>query len=392
MAKFHSGYCNISLGNENTGVDDLVGELEKITSKPLLKVQEKLKKVEDKKAKKKEKKKKGLSIDVDSSVFGGKDAEEVIIDDSELDVMDYMQLVGLVDEEEEDEFDEIIKEQRGARYEAKKKDDIKKDFADNLALLYNLLDSAKTFEKSIEKTFEESNKGRRTQGYSKYTADMAQAVITSRKATLDIIKEINAVKKSIIDLQIKSDSKKAANAGLDNTNSDAMVNSYINTIMNSYGRSNIIEQIRGSQIRRSAEPIVVDATESDYGHYAGSNDFQEIIDDVTSSSPIDPKYHEEIMDKISSRLDNEDNQFRSEEGSLYIEFEKFEPKILVKRCTDDGQWHFIAVSKDNQELYGYPVPSKQSAGKMQFSSDGTMCTDSKGRSYKVINYFRADEQ
>ena len=56
------------------------------------------------------------------------------------------------------------------------------------------------------------------------------------------------------------------------------------------------------------------------------------------------------MNRIESRLDNEENNFRSEEGNRYIAYEKYEPKILVKRNVDTGDWHFIAVSKDNIEL------------------------------------------
>ena len=60
---------------------------------------------------------------------------------------------------------------------------------------------------------------------------------------------------------------------------------------------------------------------------------------------------------------------------------------MIKKCVDTGDWEFIAVDKDNQEIVGFPLPSKESTGKMKFSEDGRYASDKYGRSYKVIEYF-----
>ena len=195
MAEWHSGNCTITIGEEMS----LADEIDSFVNKPLLKIQDKIKKKEEKKAVKKAKKKKEGTIDIDGTLFSDKDNIEpdIEIPVEQVDIVDYGALVGFEDEEDDtnDEFDMILKEQKKSRLEAKKKDEIKKDFADNLGLLYTLLQDAKEFEKSITKQYNDANKGRRTQGFSKYTSDMAQAVVQSRKATLDIVKEINSVKK-----------------------------------------------------------------------------------------------------------------------------------------------------------------------------------------------------
>ena len=387
MAEWHSGNCTITIGEELS----LADEIDSFVNKPLLKIQDKIKKKEEKKAVKKAKKKKEGTIDINGTLFSDKDNIEpdIEIPVEQVDIVDYGALVGFEDEEEDtnDEFDMILKEQKKSRLEAKKKDEIKKDFADNLGLLYTLLQDAKEFEKSITKQYNDANKGRRTQGFSKYTSDMAQAVVQSRKATLDIVKEINSVKKTVYDLQAKADSRKANVEGAQAN--EMLVNGYLNNIMNSYGRGNIVSQIKGAQEIRQSN--------SSYGHYAeevanGGEELDDVIEAFRQGPDISETDYDYVMNRIESRLDNEENNFRSEEGNRYIAYEKYEPKILVKRNVDTGDWHFIAVSKDNIELPGYPLPSKQSAGKMTFTADGDMVSDSKGRSYKVINYFNADNQ
>ena len=99
---------------------------------------------------------------------------------------------------------------------------------------------------------------------------------------------------------------------------------------------------------------------------------------------------EEIDELIDKRLQDEEYAYRSEAGDKYILYENQQPKIMVKKCIDTGDWHFIAVNKDNQELPGYPIPDQETLGKMKFSADGNIATDKYGRTYRVIEYYSDD--
>jgi hypothetical protein len=141
---YYADPCEVNLGGKKEDVINLADSIDKLAkSKPLIKIREKIDDKDDAKKKEAKKKKKGLSIDLGDTLIAGGENKEVVIDETDENVLDYMKLVGLdTDDEDGDEFEEILREQRGLREESKKRDDIKKEFADNLALLYNLLESS----------------------------------------------------------------------------------------------------------------------------------------------------------------------------------------------------------------------------------------------------------
>lgn len=367
----------ITIGEEDEP-KSLVSELEEfdLSAKPLLKA---TKKVEKKKEKKK--KKSALSEALNDSLTMADPTKEIESKVEEVDVIDYYSIIrdefeDSLNDNNDDDFYEIISEKKGSR--KKDNDGYKKEFAENIDLLYNLLKNARDFESKIEKKYDSLDNGGKVRGVSKYTTDLANAVIQARNNTLSIIKEINSVKKTAVDLQIKADSKKNdANA---NQSNDLIASTFLSNIMNNYGRGNMIKDLMGGGSSMS----MVDDDDED-----------EIVNEMIASLKGDDglsKYkHDTYMDRIGERLENEDNPYRSQEANSYIQFEHLEPKILVKLCIDTGDYKFIAVDKDNQEIYGYPIPDKSSIGKLSFSNDNNYATDSKGRSYKVISYFSGDE-
>ena len=78
----------------------------------------------------------------------------------------------------------------------------KKEFAEELTMLNDLLDEVNKFGKSLDKKYE-SMSGSKTKGVSKYTNDLIQSIITTKSTKLQIVKEMTALKKSIMELQIK---------------------------------------------------------------------------------------------------------------------------------------------------------------------------------------------
>lgn len=361
--------------DDNESTTSLVSDLESfdLKAKPLLKATEKIEKKKEKKAKKKKKDPLSEALTDALTMIEPSQLDEKKVD--EVDMIDYYALIRDEFEKEvsgEDDFDDIVSENTGSR---KKKIDseYKKEFASNLDLLYNLLKNARDFESKIEKQYDNLNGGGKVRGISKYTIDMANAVVQARNNTLSIIKEINSVKKTAVDLQMKADSKKETNEG--GQSNEMIASAFLNNIMNGYGRGNIMRDMMGN---------------SSGGYYEDDEDevVGEMIASLGGNGALSKYKHDVYMDKIQDRLDSEENHYRSEEGNAYIQYEHLEPKIMVKLCIDDGEYKFIAVDKDNQEIYGYPLPSQDSVGRLTFSSDNNYATDSKGRSYKVIQYFK----
>lgn len=316
------------------------------------------------KTKKPKKKKKSLLIGVfdddDDELNDGKSQQE-IDEESLLDVDLIMR------EMEEEELDDSIIGEQKKNYKKNKKDsnDFKKEFADELALLYNLLDETSKFGKSLEKDLNQL-KGSKVRGVSKYTNDLTELILTSKQNKLNILKEITSVKKTIADLKMKAEAKdKQKDNG---TNSpEYLASAYLRNILN-HGRSDFISAMSNTNVDPENPSLL-----------SASNDY---VDDDE-----DDRYTQFMMD----RLDNDENPYRSPEGSKYIEYENDDVKLNVKKCIDTGEWEFVALNKTGQQIYDYPVPSKRDAGRMKFSDDGKYATDSKGRMYNVIEYFLPDD-
>lgn len=292
---------------------------------------------------------------------------EMILDEDLIDVDN------LLSDDEDDIDDDIIDEQRHGYNKLKKESNpYKKEFAEELTLLYNLLDESSKFGKKLDKMFEGMEKSK-TRGINKYVNDLILSILSSKSNKLQILKEISGVKKSIIDLKIKSDSKEKTNSG--QQSSEMLASNYFKNVLK-YGRNNFIRDFKNKD---------------DYDDY---DETDELINNIEKSKYED--YSDEEMDEyndiIDNRLDEEGNPYRSDEGSKYIEYEKRGVKIFIKKCIDTGDWEFVALDKYQQQIFDYPLPSRKSAGKVKFSEDGKYCSDDKGRTYKVIEYYLPDEQ
>ena len=239
----------------------------------------------------------------------------------------------------------------------------KKEFAEELAMLYDLLDEANKFNKKLTKKYD-SIEGNKAKGTSKYLNDLIESVLSSTTNRLQIIKEINSLKKNIQELKIKADGKYAKMGGDGSLEDDA--NSFFQNIMG-VGRNNFVSALNGEPDIHFSNP--------DY-----SND-----DDIEYANSL-PDAQNALHDMINERLENEGSS-RSSEADLYIIYENLKPEIKILRNTMDNSWEVIAVDKDGQRIVNYPVPERKSLGKCKFSADGLWMTDAYGRSYKVIEKF-----
>lgn len=278
--------------------------------------------------------------------------------------------------------DKVLRDTKKNHKKNKKKDnDYEKQFADELAILYELLDEIALFGKGLEKKYKgiESSKVR---GVSKYTNDLILSIITSKKSKLDVIKEITSIKKTIADLTLKAAKEnKEKDAGATTTREE-LAASYLSRIY----RQGL------SEVRRNLEEgggtYNLDDQTSGYEYDDNSS---EQISRESFMSNMDEEDDEILFDRIRDRLDTEKNPFRSPDADAYIKYENSGVVIKVKKCVDNGEWEFIAIDKWGNILDDYPTPTKRTAGKMKWSSDGNLVTDSRGISYKVIEYYSDDE-
>ena len=239
--------------------------------------------------------------------------------------------------------------------------EFKKEFAEELTMLYDLLDDANKFNKKLIKKYD-SIDGSKAKGTSKYLNDLIASVLTSNTNKLQIIKEITNLKKTIQELKIKSDGKYAK---MENGSLESQANDFFSNIM-SVGRNNFISALNGDEMQ---------FMDTEY-----SSDT-----DIEYANTL-PDVQEEIHDRINERLMNEDS-LRSTEAEKYIIYENLQPEYKILRSAMDNSWEVIAVDKDGHRIHDYPVPSKKDLGRMKFSADGNFATDAYGRSYKVIEHY-----
>lgn len=370
---------NVDLGDEK----DLISELKSLTSnhkkksknfepeedsEPIL-ISSFTKKKKDGK---KKKKKKELDLDLEfisSGKVGSpeeiKDDEESVFDDDNL-----IDIDEILNRDDDDNIEDPIIDEQKKGYEKRKKDEnpFKKEFAEELTLLYSLLDEVNKFNKELEKKYK-SVEGSKTRGVSKWTTELINSMLSAKTSKLQILKEISNIKKTIADLKIKQDGKKANIEGEKSV--DLLASQYFQNVLK-YGRSKFVQDMGTVHDEEDEIDDLVEQIERNKMNY--------------SSDEL-----ERIQSYIEERLETEGNPFRSEAGSKYIQYENRGVKICIKRCIDTGEWEFIAIDRDNQQVFDYPLPRKRDVGKVRFSDDGRYATDERGRTYKVIEYFSPDE-
>ena len=278
--------------------------------------------------------------------------------------IDFYQAVDNWDNDYVEEISEKLTKNCKRSYYKYKEDEneFKKEFAEELTMLYDLLDDANKFNKKLIKKYD-SIDGSKAKGTSKYLNDLIASVLTSNTNKLQIIKEITNLKKTIQELKIKSDGKN--NRTLEDDSLESQANSFFNNIMN-VGRNNFISALNGDDMQ--------------FANTEYSSDT-----DIEYANTL-PDVQEEIHDRISERLMNEDRT-RSDEAEKYIIYENLKPEYVILRSALDNSWEVIAVDKDGQRIPDYPVPSKKDLDRMKFSQDGRFATDAFGRSYKCMTKY-----
>lgn len=321
---------------------------------------------EPKKEKKKKKKSKKKDSDISLLINGqyvdltdSPITESNLTDENEETTIDTLNLIDsdsifFGDDDEDDEFVGIVKTQKGGYSKLKSDENIyKKEFSEELVLLYNLLDELNSFDKKLNRKVEGLD-STRARGMSKYTNDLIQSLLTCKTNKLQVLKEISNIKKTIVDLKMKD---QKGNKGDSENSPEIMASSYLNQILG-MGRNTFLKNINGAAMQPSVRGLNFDE----------EDDFDELLD---------------------KKL--EDGTGRSDEIEKYVKYESLEPKICVKKFIDTGDWEFIVMDKFNREIPDYPTPNPETVIPMKFSDDGVMATDKHGRSYKVIEVVSGED-
>lgn len=278
-----------------------------------------------------------------------------VIDD-EYEITDHLNLIDMDkiyygDDSDDDFSGNIVRKGKGNYNKLKESDnEFKKEFSDELALLYDALNDLNKFDRDLTKKYD-SMENSKTRGVSKYTNDLIVSMLSCKSNKLAVIKEITAIKKTIADLSYKT--KKADNGG--EGSAEAIASAYLNNILG-MGRSNFV-----NTVTRPTGPAIS----------AGDD------------------YHFEDDDEVLSALDG---VTRSDELDAYVKYEALEPKICIKRYIDTGDWKFIVIDKNGNTIPDYPIPDKDTVGTMKFTDDGTSAADKHGRSYKVIEIYSGNDE
>lgn len=360
-------YIDIVLEDDVVTTDSLIDEINSLSTSKKEPKEETFYMITDNKKEKKKDKKKKKKKSVLSGAFDIDDEPSDMNEDDGIMLLDAEEI--LLDLEEESIDESIIGEQKKGYKKLKKQENYKKEFAEELTLLYNLLDETSRFGKDLEKKYKALD-GQKVRGVSKYTNDLGQLVLTAKANKLSILKEISGIKKTIADLQLKDAKTNSANdkAGM---SAEHMANAYFKNILN-HGRTDFIKRMTDE-----------DTPDSIY-------DQIEMRKSMGYEGLSEPDIND-YSDIFEERLRNEQG-FRSEAGDKYIEYENLGVKLIVKKCIDTGEWEFVAIDKYNNIVDDYPVPTKREAGRMKFSDDGSYCTDEKGRMYKLQEYYLPSDE
>ena len=341
------------------------------------------KKKKNKKEKKKQKISDGLEVYTSEGLVDVDEAAEIKKEKDEFDLLLEDSFIDIMEDDVDDE--DIIRSERN-KYNSRKKDEnpYKKEFNEEITLLYGMLDEINRLAKGVEKQYKaiESSKVR---GVSKYSNDLLSNLANLKTNKLQIIKEIAAIKKVVADLGIKSDKSSGKGGEGSSLNTEQMMSSYLNNIM-SGGRKNFLDALSGGG--SGGSPVNTGVIEED--------EFDTLMGEGNPSMTGELQFEEE-EDKtaedfqriIQSRLEEEGNSLRDEEGTQYIQFENMGVSVVINRSLDTGDWEFVAIDRNGEEVEEYPLPDRTKIGKMTFRDE--YAKDARGRTYKVYDYEEDDD-
>lgn len=286
----------------------------------------------------------------------------------------------------------VEKERRSYKKKKRDKNPFKQEFAEELTILYDLYGNMNEVVKHLEKVVKQ-NDGSKVRGMSKYFNDSIMNLISARGTQLSIVKEMSSVKKVIADLKFKDDAAKAKQGTDAGSNLNHQASALLQQMMG-VNRTEYLESVRGTSRPAFLVDSFVSNEDNDDDTSYERQHYEEPEDNEDNDSPLtiaDIKdnyagYTEDDIDSINQaiaqRIQTEGKGLRSDKGTAYIKYENRGVEVKIRKDIDSNQFDFIAVDRDNQVIYDYPLP--QQAGQIKFN--GPIATDRFGNTYKVVEY------
>lgn len=357
----------IVIGNTKPDSKSIMDELEAMTFGGVV-AKKKSKDKTEKKAKKKSKKKKSLDFSLDiPGVEEGDDASSLL--DIDLEKL----IEGSFDEDGNPISDSIVDEQKnGYKKRRADKNPYKKEFAEEMTLLYDLYDNVSNIAKDLEKQVKAISTSK-TRGTTKSQAEMIANLLSAKSNQLQILKELSSVKKTTMDLKLKEEARKSKDQV--DTNIGIAGSNYIQQILNA-GRNNVMQSLRGT----TKPGFLVDS-------YVEEGEYEEDVEGTfLEYHGNTPGYSDnenfQMNQFLLERIEEEGYNGRTEDGDKLIKYEKQGVEVCIQRDIATDEYEFVAIDKHGNIVHDYPLP--QNPGKIKFN--GPNATDRYGQSFKVIEY------
>lgn len=262
-------------------------------------------------------------------------------DDGDLDDSDFLITKKIKKGKKKDLFD--IKSAK-----KKNKEDIQKQFNPELAALRKLLKDNEEVALITKGVIQEIQQNR-ARGAGKLLTDLMTTLNSTNSNRASVLREIANIKKASIDLALKSKRNSKEDKA---RNEEEEGISVFKQLYSNGGRKALLDQIGFG----SSSPLPTN--------------------DIMDS--------DNMFDAIDNRLETEDIEFRSDEGSAYVKYENMRPEYVIF-MKDDGEYILDAIDMNGNIMPDdYPRIDIENLGKISVNLDNMIATDETGRTYKII--------
>jgi len=190
----------------------------------------------------------------------------------------------------------------------------------------------------------------------KSLADMISVKNSMQSTQLSIVKEVNALRKSIFDMRQKEAARKESeNAGSNDINANTLQSIF------SSSRSGLVNSMGG------------------YGGVSGARNDNESDYGVMVSDEMDD---EEIQRRYFSD-DNTSSISTDNDGSKFLQYEDRGVEYVLLVDSDDRVQGVIAEDRDGTLIPDYPLPSNIEGLNFEIDHTAKMATDNLHRNYHV---------
>lgn len=234
--------------------------------------------------------------------------------------------------------------------ETKENSEINKTFADSDKRLKALFDEVSRDKESLQKDIDRLRVPGRG---GKNLSDMISAKNNMHTTQLQIIKEINQMKKSMYDLKAKEAAKKEAENAMGND-----INSNTLQSIFSSAKTNLINNVGG------------------YSSVSGSSD-----DDDDEHYTYDVASDEMDDEEIQKRYFN--NKDLSSDGDKFLEYEDRGVEYVLVVDDDDKMQRIFAEDRDGNIIPDYPLPNNVESLSFEIDPIAKTAVDSLHRTYKL---------